>query len=206
MLTFTADGSKLLVANEGYAHHLRRAIDPGRQRQSIIDMGSRSVIDTVSFAGRSHFAGSGTSAANTGMDYEPEYITVNAAGTQAFVTLQEANAHGRAGSERRSSSPAWSAWAPRTSRCRATQIDPSHKDGTDSNCARPMSRACISPTRMAAYDVGGQTYLVMANEGDTREDDGDKARVQGRRGLDAAPADLKQLNISTADSTIGRPV
>jgi hypothetical protein len=42
----------------------------------------------------------------------------------------------------------------------------------------------------------------MANEGDTREDDGDKERLKNVVGV-TGPADLGQLNISTTDSTTG---
>ena len=59
---------------------------------SIIDVGTRSVTHTATLAG---VAQSGTHIrTNTGMDFEPEYIAVNAAGTKAYVTLQEANAIG----------------------------------------------------------------------------------------------------------------
>jgi hypothetical protein len=59
------------------------------------------------------------------------------------------------------------------------------------------------PDSIAAYEAKGKTYLVMANEGDTREDDGDKARVKDKASLSGAPSDLGQLNVSTTDSTSG---
>jgi len=48
-----------------------------------------------------------------------------------------------------------------------------------------------------AYERLGKTYLVMANEGDTREDDGDKARASSL----GVTGDRKELNISTVEST-----
>jgi hypothetical protein len=64
------------------------------------------------------------------------------------------------------------------------------------------SRGFFQSDAVAAYEVGGQIYLMMANEGDMREDDGDKAQVKDF-GLAGSPGDLSQLNISTVDSTSG---
>ena len=104
MLTFTPDGSKLLVANEGTPstygarigttiprNYAPAAVDPVGG-VSIINMNTRAVTATPTFAGVPQ-VGSNIRT-NTGMDFEPEYIAVNAAGTKAYVTLQEANAVG----------------------------------------------------------------------------------------------------------------
>ncbi|HRE15828.1 MAG TPA: hypothetical protein PLW86_02015, partial [Rhodocyclaceae bacterium] len=53
------------------------------------------------------------------------------------------------------------------------------------------------PDGTVAYERLGKTYLVMANEGDTREDDGDKARASSL----GVTGDRKELNISTVEST-----
>ena len=105
MLTFTRDGSRLLVANEGTpsTYGARLADSNGHRNYgpaandpagsvSIIDMVGRTVLATPGFTGvpvtGAHVR------QNTGMDFEPEYIAVDAAGTRAWVTLQEANALG----------------------------------------------------------------------------------------------------------------
>ena len=93
MLTFTHDGSKLLVANEGTPNPVAdapyAAPDPAGS-VSIIDMETRTVVATAGFVGVPT-EGSNLRT-NTGMDFEPEYIAVTQDGTRAFVTLQEANA------------------------------------------------------------------------------------------------------------------
>ena len=93
MLTFTHDGSKLLVANEGTPNPIAdapyTALDPAGS-VSIIDMETRTVVATAGFAGVPT-EGSNLRT-NTGMDFEPEYIAVTQDGTRAFVTVQEANA------------------------------------------------------------------------------------------------------------------
>ncbi|HRE15827.1 MAG TPA: hypothetical protein PLW86_02010, partial [Rhodocyclaceae bacterium] len=92
MIKFTADGSRLLVANEATPTvYGVPALDP-QGSVSVIDMGTRTVLHTATFnaapTSGSHIR------TGTGMDFEPEYIAVNAAGTRAYVTLQEANAIG----------------------------------------------------------------------------------------------------------------
>ena len=107
-MVFTADGSKLLVANEGEPVTITL---PGGGSQLINPEGSVSIVDlsggaasaavstTIAFdlldgyeavlkqAGVALLTGQTASA-----DIEPEYITVSPDGTRAYVTLQEVNA------------------------------------------------------------------------------------------------------------------
>lgn len=103
MLTFTPDGKKLLVANEGEPNSYGQvdSVDPVGS-VSIIDLANGVANATVQTAGFTAFNGQeaalraagvrifgpGSSAAQ---DFEPEYITVSADGTTAYVTLQENN-------------------------------------------------------------------------------------------------------------------
>ena len=94
MLTFTHDGSKLLVANEATperrGRHALYADEDPQGSVSIIDVETRTVIATAGFANVPQL---GTNLrTNVGMDFEPEYIAVEKDGSRAFVTLQEANA------------------------------------------------------------------------------------------------------------------
>jgi hypothetical protein len=61
-------------------------------------------------------------------------------------------------------------------------------------------KGLYQPDAIATYKHRGKTYVVMANEGDTREDEGDKARAST---LPGTPNDLKRLNISTTDPMPG---
>jgi DNA-binding beta-propeller fold protein YncE len=198
MLTFTPDGSRLLVANEA-TPTTYGGYDPAGS-VSIINVATRSVTATAGFGGvttsGSHIR------TNTGMDYEPEYIAVNAAGTKAYVTLQEANAVGVLDLASNSFSRIVGLGV-KDFNSASNAIDPNHKDGKIELRASAV-KGFYQPDAIAAYQANGQTYLVMANEGDTREDDGDKARVKDVSVLNAtAPADLKQLNVSTVDSASG---
>ena len=202
MVTFTPDGSRLLVANEAspttYGNPL---LDPAGS-VSIINMATRSVIATAGFTGVTT-AGSNLRT-NTGMDFEPEYITVNAAGTKAFVSLQEANGMGVLDLNTNTFSSVIGLGVKDFSTA-GNSIDPNDQDPK----AAPVTllrtaaaKGLYQPDGMAAYQSGGKTFIVMANEGDTREDDGDKARA----GNLTTNNDLKRLNVSTTDSSTGNLV
>ena len=94
MLTFTHDGTTLLVANEGTPMPSPISADTPTPDPtgtvSIIDVRTRTLIATAGFDGVPQF---GTNLrTNVGMDFEPEYIAVDHDGSRAFVTVQEANA------------------------------------------------------------------------------------------------------------------
>lgn len=207
MITFTKDGSKLLVANEASPTvYGNPAVDPAGS-VSIIDMSTRTVAATAGFSG---VAQTGTNIrTNTGMDFEPEYITVNAAGTKAYVSLQEANAMGVLDLTTNTFSSVIGLGVKDFSAA-GNFIDPNDRDyvsgssGPTKTVLRTSAvKGLYQPDGMAAYEANGQTLIVMANEGDTREDDGDKARASTIAGT---PTDIKRLNVSTTDSTTGNLV
>lgn len=207
MLTFTPNGNRLLVANEATPTvYGNPALDPAGS-VSIIDMNTRSVIATAGFSG---VATTGSNLrTNTGMDFEPEYIAVNASGSKAYVSLQEANGMGVLDLNTNSFAKVIGLGVKDFSAAGNT-IDPNDRDylsGTAGPTRTELRAASVKglyqPDGMAAYQVGGQTFIVMANEGDTREDDGDKARAST---ISGTPNDLKRLNISTTDSSAGNLV
>jgi DNA-binding beta-propeller fold protein YncE len=206
MLTFNSDGSKLLVANEGtpstYGARIgttiprsygNAAVDPVGS-VSIIDMSTRAVTATPTFANVQQ-VGSNIRT-NTGMDFEPEYIAVNAAGTKAYVTLQEANAIGVLDLNSNTFEKVVGLGAKDFSAAGNT-VD------TASNSAISFvatnAKGLYMPDGIAAYEANGNTYLVMANEGDFREDDGDRSNgsTVGGTGL------LAGTRISNTDSSTG---
>jgi DNA-binding beta-propeller fold protein YncE len=207
MITFTKDGSKLLVANEASPTvYGNPALDPAGS-VSIINMSTRTVIATAGFAGVTQ-TGSNLRT-NTGMDFEPEYITVNAAGTKAYVSLQEANGMAVLDLNTNTFSSVIGLGTKDFSAV-GNYIDPNDRDyvsgssGLTKTVLRSSAvKGLYQPDGMAVYETNGQTYIVMANEGDTREDDGDKARAST---ISGTPDDLKRLNISTTDSTPGNLV
>jgi hypothetical protein len=198
MVTFTADGSRLLVANEGEPSAL---VDP-RGSVSIIDVASRSVTATAGFSGPITFNGSHIRTFNgiqggTTMDFEPEYIALDANGSKAYVVLQEANAVATLDLTTNKITTVTGLGVKDFSAA-GNEIDPTDRDGKIE--LRPTdARGFYQPDGMASYAVGGQTFLVMANEGDSRADEQDEARGSAFGGT----GDLARLTVSTADSSPG---
>lgn len=210
MVTFTPDGSKLLVANEGTPNagnygvltsasgtfprsYGTSATDPVGS-VSIIDMNSRSVIAT---ANPNVAPTSGTNIrTNTGMDFEPEYIAVNASGTKAYVSLQEANAMGVLDINSGSFTSVIGLGAKDFSQP-GNRIDP--LNNSTNNLVSVNVKGLYMPDGMAAYEANGQTYVVMANEGDFREDDADRTPASNL----SAVSPLNNLRVSATDSSAG---
>lgn len=206
MLTFTPDGTKLLVANEATpnpeADSDYEEPDPAGS-VSIIDMASRSVIATAGFDGVPLTGANVRTKARVGMDFEPEYIAVDQDSAMAYVTLQEANAVGVLDLATHQFTRVMGLGL-KDFNLPGNEIDPSDRDG-ETRLRRVAVKGLYQPDAIATYQVAGETYLVTANEGDTREDDGDKARVKDVPGLSADP-DVQRMNISTVDSTPGNLV
>ncbi|AOW17021.1 hypothetical protein LPB03_05880 [Polaribacter vadi] len=103
MLTFTPDGSKILVANEGEPND-DYSVDP-EGSISVIDVSSGAANATVTSINFNSYDDKKESLKNKGIrifgnngtatvsqDLEPEFITVIEDGTKAYVNCQEANA------------------------------------------------------------------------------------------------------------------
>ncbi|NJL46123.1 MAG: multifunctional hydrolase/phosphatase/nucleotidase, partial [Leptolyngbyaceae cyanobacterium SM2_3_12] len=97
MVTFSPDGTKILVANEGEPGD---GVDPDGS-VSIIDLAGGLAAATVQTATFTAYNGREVELRSQGVrifpdasaaqDIEPEYIAVSPDGTQAYVTLQENN-------------------------------------------------------------------------------------------------------------------
>jgi len=194
MLTFTPDGTRLLVANEATPSTYGAPANDPAGSVSIIDMASRGVIATAGFNG---VPTSGTNLRTaTGMDFEPEYIAVNEDGTRAFVTLQEANAMAVLDLTSNEFTQIIGLGAKDFS-LPGNQIDPLN-DGLV-NFASHNVKGLYMPDGIAAYEWNEKTYLVMANEGDYREDDKDRSAAS----TFGAVSPLDKLRVSNVDSSTG---
>ena len=101
MVTFTPDGTKVLVANEGEPNEDEPDLNP-EGSVSIIDLADGVENATVTTADFTAFNGQEAELRGRGVrifpeqtfanDAEPEYIAVSPDSTQAFVTLQDNNA------------------------------------------------------------------------------------------------------------------
>lgn len=202
MLTFTPDGKKILVANEGEPDD---GVDPNGS-VSIIDISSgvdSATVKTLDFtafdaqqsqleaAGVRIFPGKTLSA-----DVEPEYIAVSEDGKTAFVTLQEANSVAVVDIE----SGAIVEIQPLGAKDHSVEgngLDASDRDGAINIATAPVF-GLYMPDAIASYDVKGKTYYVTANEGDARDED---ARVKS---LDLDPTAFPNAAELQEDENLGR--
>lgn len=103
-------------------------------------------------------------------DLEPEYIAVSPDGLKAWVTLQENNAVAVINIET-ASVDRIVALGTKDHSLSGNEIDPSDKDGGAAVANWPLL-GMYMPDTIAAASIGGTTYFLTANEGDSREYDG----------------------------------
>lgn len=189
MLTFTHDGSKVLVANEGEPNSYGQpdSVDP-EGSISIIDISggiASATVATADFqafnAQREALIAAGVRifgpGATVAQDLEPEYITISADDTTAWASLQEANALAVIDI----ASATITDILPlglKNHRILGNELDASDRDDGINIRNWPVFGAYM-PDAIAAYDFNGATYIVTANEGDARDYDGfsEEARV-----------------------------
>ena len=155
----------------------RRFIDgfPGMVTYAVKSNPSEEVVENLVAAGLRYNTVAGATATFS-QDVEPEYLAWSADGSTCYVTLQENNAiaviaaasatvtairplgfkdHGVAGNE--------------------LDLSDREVDGTKASGGRidirtwPGVVGAYLPDGIAACDIAGRTYLVTANEGDSRE-------------------------------------
>lgn len=175
MVTFTPDGSRVLVANEGEP-------DVGYINDPV---GSVSIITMADFSsvtvGFSDFnvAGAryaelplnrmvlGGINATVAQDLEPEYISVREDGQQAYVSLQENNAIAVLNLTNNTVSKIIGLGF-KDHAIPGNEMDASQQDGV--NLKTWPVLGMYMPDTIASLTFSGKTYLVTANEGDSRED------------------------------------
>ena len=135
---------------------------------------------------------------NVGMDFEPEYIAVEQDGSRAFVTLQDANAMAVLDLSSNTFTEIIGLGAKDFS-LPENLFDP--KDNNTVEFITANAKGLYMPDAVASYKWRGQTYLLLANEGDFREDNVDRATAGNAPYSAAAPLD--RLRISNTDSSPG---
>ena len=195
MLTFTPDGTKVIVANEGEPND-DYTVDP---------LGSITIIDVsagVEMATTSTITFEGVEIpdnvrifgpdATAEQDLEPEYITVSPDGTTAYVSLQENNALAVVDIEMMRIT-AVLGLGYKDHSLAGNELDAGNDDGMI-NIANWAVLGMYQPDGIASYDVDGVTYIVTANEGDTRDYDGYSEEGEiGESAIDENFPDLDSL-------------
>ncbi|GAB3159305.1 hypothetical protein GCM10027059_05320 [Myceligenerans halotolerans] len=154
----------------------------------------------------------GDSSHPVSQNLEPEYVTIDKRSRTAYVALQEANAVAVVDLATAAVTDLWPLGAKDHS-VPGAGLDPSDRDDKAEPRTYPVHGLYL-PDAMTSYTSRGRTYLVTANEGDSREwgDFVDSARAKhlGDDGLppvcDDAPAagllgdeDLGRVDVSLVD-------
>ncbi len=185
-VAFTPDGRKVLVCNEGEPN-VAYTIDP-EGSVSIIDISRGAANVTQSDVRDATFREftrqnidpairiSGLNA-SVAQDLEPEYVTISADSLTAWVSLQENNAIGILDIE----AARFTRLVPlgfKDHSLPGNGLDGSDRDGGIRIRNWPLF-GMYMPDGIASYRVGNDTYLLTANEGDTRnyEGFGDELRL-----------------------------
>lgn len=186
MLTFTRDGQKVLVANEGEPSD-DYSVDP-EGSVSIIDLSAGVAGASVTTAAFTAFNGQedqlraegvrifgpGASAAQ---DVEPEYIAVSVDNTTAWVALQENNAVAELDIEAGEITRILPLGFKDHSII-GNELDASNRDlnAIDDegriNIRNWPVKGMYQPDAITSYGFNGKTYYITANEGDSRDYDG----------------------------------
>lgn len=233
MLTFTPDGKHLLVANEGEPNSYGQSdsVDPEGTVSIIAVSGltptatTSSLVRTVSPVGFASFNSQLANLqaagvriygpnANVAQDLEPEYITISADSATAYVTLQENNAIAIIDIATKTVTSI-KPLGFKDHNLAGMGMDVSDEDGgTNTNSGTPTIKigpvplkGMYLPDAIASYTVAGKTYLITANEGDTRADypgfnEETRVRTFCTAGLD--PTVFTDAANQLLDSNLGR--
>jgi len=184
MLTFTPDGSKVVVAIEGEPEDY--TVDPegsvdiitvadfSLQRAGFREFnvgGSRAAelpAEVRVFGQIVDSNGQWVRASTVAEDVEPEYLAISADSQTAYVSLQENNAVAVVDLANARISKIF-ALGFKDHRLPGNELDVSDKDN-QINIANWPVFGMFQPDSIATYRVNGIDYIVTANEGDSRAD------------------------------------
>lgn len=177
MVCFTPDGKAVLTANEGgpddeYRRDPEGSVSlidlsagaPGLVPPNVVSLDFRTFSDRSELDASIRVFGPGATVAQ---DLEPEYVAVAGDSRTAWVTLQENNALAAVDLQARRITRLIGLGFKDYARL-GVGLDASDRDGRINIRAWPV-KGMYQPDSIAAYEVGGATYLVTANEGYFRD-------------------------------------
>ncbi len=187
MITFNKSGNKVLTANEGQPNDAY-TVDP-EGSVSIIDLSggitnlTQANVKTLGFnqfnALETSLIASGVrktkSTSTLSQDFEPEYITISDDDTKAWVSLQENNSLGLIDLINDSIIEV-KALGTKNMNMLGNSFDASDVTQVALMSNWPI-KAFHMPDAITNFTINGNTYLVMANEGDEKDYNGLKERT-----------------------------
>lgn len=226
MVTFTPDGGRAVVANEGEPSE-DYTIDP-EGSVSVVSLPdalaapAQSAVATASFhayedggatplpAGVRVFGPTVNEELPVSANLEPEYVALDETGSTAYVSLQENNALAVVDLDSATVTDLLPLGA-KDHLQPGMGLDPSDRDGPDGDPEVAIGAwpvlGLYMPDTIHSYTVDGSTYLVTANEGDAREwgDYVEGARVKdlGDDGIPPICDDSPAAGL-TGDAALGR--
>lgn len=216
MLTFTPDGTKVLVACEGEPND-DYTVDP-EGRVVIIDIPAdflnspttptATFINFRAFNNGQPRHGELPSSvrvfgpdATVAEDFEPEYIAVSPDSSTAYVTLQENNAVAVIDISTATVTTI-NGLGYKDHSQPGNRLDASDRDGRINIRNWPV-KGMYLPDAIATFTIGTDTYLITANEGDSRAYDGfnEEKRVAD---LQLDPSAFPNTDVLTPAAALGR--
>lgn len=177
MITYSPDGSLILTANEGEPRegYDDGAIDPKGSITALTT--ATNEVNDIDFSGFDSPEARNALVANNviikkntapSLDFEPEYITISNDSLTAYVTLQEANSIATVDLTTKQVTRVDSLGFKDYSSGN-NKIDLYKKEDTINITNNDEFLGVYMPDGIASYQVNGKTYLLTANEGDSRE-------------------------------------
>ncbi len=214
MLTFTADGRYVLVANEGEPDDdylvdpegsvtiidLKRGVNNATARTASFVPFNSSKQQLIDAGVRIFGPGNDVDGlATVAQDLEPEYITTE--GNTAYVVCQEANAIATI-NIRTARVERIDALGFKDHSLPGNALDASNSDGAINIANWPVYGAYM-PDAIASFRYFGWPFIVTANEGDARDYDG-YSEVERIRDLDLDPDAFPDAATLQANANLGR--
>ncbi|MEK3757000.1 choice-of-anchor I family protein [Paenibacillus sp. FSL P4-0338] len=213
MVTFTPDNKYLLTADEGEPRqgYKEPAVDP-KGSVTVIHLQEHTVkiVDFTSFD--STEARNALLADNVilkkqtapSVDLEPEYAAVSADSKRAFISLQEANAIAALDIEQ-GVFTSIKGLGFKDHSVSGNGLD-MRRDGKIQIQPEPNVYGMYNPDGITTYTAGGKTYILTANEGDSRDWNGytNEKDIKLGKGQDGnADKDIKLTTFDPSDYEVG---
>ncbi|MFD2725371.1 choice-of-anchor I family protein [Hyunsoonleella rubra] len=181
MVTFTPDGKYILSANEGEPND-DYDVDP-KGSVTIIEIETKTAIQIYFDAFNSEEATLEEKGfrvfgpdADLSTDVEPEYITVSSDSKTAFIALQENNGIAKLDIDSKTITDIYPLGTKDYSK---VAFDLSDKDGNTGKLQFWPVLSFYQPDAIDYFEIGGNGYIITANEGDARDYDGYSEEERG---------------------------